>query len=307
MSSSISWDLYRTLGAVLDAGSLSGAARALGLTQPTVSRHVDALEEALGRSLFVRSPRGLSPTALATELQPFVAALASTEAALLRAASGHGAEIRGVVRVTASEVVGGEVLPTILTELRARHPDLVIELVLADTAQDLLQRDADVAVRMFTPSQGALVAKRVGDVHVGLFAHERYLAGRAVPETLDDLADHTLVGFDRGTPALRAMTRYLPTLNRGVFSLRSDSDLAQLAAVRAGYGVGGCQLGVARRHPGLRRVVPEFDMPLPVWVVMHEDLHTTPRCRAVFDALVEGLTAYVATQDTPPNASRDQG
>ncbi|PKN54628.1 MAG: LysR family transcriptional regulator [Deltaproteobacteria bacterium HGW-Deltaproteobacteria-14] len=289
-----SWDLYRTLLAVLREGSLSGAARALGLTQPTVSRHVDALEEALGGALFVRSPRGISATERASELRPYAEALASTAAALLRAASGHGAEVRGAVRLTASEIVGGEVLPPILAALGERHPDLVVELVLSNAAQDLLQRDADIAVRMFEPSQEALVARRIGDVAIGMFAHRRYLERRGTPATLADLAGHTLIGFDTETPALRAMLRTIPGLSRDVFSFRADSDLAQLAALRAGFGVSGCQLGVARRHPDLVRVVPALEFALPMWLVMHEDLRSTPRCRVVFDGLVEGLGAYVA-------------
>ncbi len=166
--------------------------------------------------------------------------------------------------------------------------------MLSNAAQDLLQRDADIAVRMFEPSQEALVARRIGDVAIGMFAHRRYLERRGTPATLADLAGHTLIGFDTETPALRAMLRTIPGLSRDVFSFRADSDLAQLAALRAGFGVSGCQLGVARRHPDLVRVVPALEFALPMWLVMHEDLRSTPRCRVVFDGLVEGLGAYVA-------------
>ena len=292
-----SWDLYRTFLAVLREGSLSGAARALGLTQPTVSRHVEALEDTLGGALFVRSPRGITATERASELRPFAEALAATAAALVRAAAAHGAEVRGAVRLTASEIVGGEVLPPILTALRERHPNLVVELVLSNAAQDLLQRDADIAVRMFEPAQEALVARRIGDIAIGMFAHRRYLEQRGTPASLADLAGHALIGFDTETPALRAMLGAIPGLSRDVFTFRADSDLAQLAALRAGLGVGGCQLGVARRDPDLVRIVPEVEFSLPMWLAMHEDLRTTPRCRAVFDGLVEGLGAYVAGDD----------
>lgn len=289
-----SWDLFRTFLAVCREGSLSGAARALGLTQPTVARHVDALESALASELFLRTPRGLSPTELALTLTPYAESLSSIAAALLRAASARGTAIAGTVRITASEIIGGEVLPPILATLRATHPALTLELVLSNAVSDLLQRDADVAVRMVDPAQSQLVARRVGQLTVGLFAHRRYLEQHPAPKTLADLAAHALIGFDRETPALRALTARIPELSRARFALRADSDLAQLAVLRAGFGVGACQLAIARRDPELVRVLPRaFAFTLPVWVVMHEDLRSTPRCRAVFDALVAGLSRHV--------------
>ena len=152
------WDLYRTFLAVLHEGSLSGAARSLGLTQPTIGRHVDALEQAVGFQLFTRSQHGLAPTEAAAELRPYAEELSATAAALLRVASAQGGAVRGAVRITASEVIGAEVLPTILTGLHQQYPELVIELVLSNAVEDLLRRDADIAVRMVKPSQGALVA-----------------------------------------------------------------------------------------------------------------------------------------------------
>lgn len=286
MSSEPSWDLYRTFGAVLCEGSLSGAARALGLTQPSVARHIDALEAVVGAALFVRTQRGLSPTEAALRLRPYAEVLASTSAALLRAASAGAGEVGGTVRISASEVVGAEHLPPILTRLRRRYPALHLELVLSNALDDLLQRRADVAVRMVEPAQQALVARRAGSVELGLHAHRDYLDRRGVPETMDDLARHDLIGFDTETPAIRAIARRYPALNRAAFALRADSDLAQLAAIRAGFGIGVCQVQVARRDPALVRVLGgAFTAALGVWIVTHEDLRTSPRCRAVFDAL----------------------
>jgi DNA-binding transcriptional LysR family regulator len=288
-----SWDHYRTLRAILDEGSLSGAARALGLTQPTVARHVDQLEAALGRRLFVRTQRGLSPTEAALEVAPYAEAMAAASAALRRAVAAERDAVTGTVRVSASEVVGVERLPPVLAGLRRRHPGLVIELVVSNAAQDLLRRDADVAVRMFDPVQQALVARRVGRVELGLHATADYLARRGVPGTLAELAGFDIIGYDRETPALRAILRDYPALARGNFALRADSDLAQLAAIRAGFGIGACQTGLAG-DAGLVRVLPDaFALDLPVWVVMHEDLRSSPRCRAVFDALVAGLAAQL--------------
>jgi DNA-binding transcriptional LysR family regulator len=296
-----SWDLYRTFLAVLTEHSLSGAARALGLTQPTVARHIDALEAAIGYDLFVRSQHGLAPTDAGLELKPYAETLASTSAALLRAASGHGAAVSGTVRISASEVVGVEVLPAILTDLRGRHPELVIELVLSNNLDDLLRREADIAVRMVEPVHEALVARLIGSITLGLHANRLYLDQRGAPSTLEDLSRHDLIGFDRGTPAIRSMLKRVSGFGRIHFALKADSDLAQLAAIRAGFGIGVCQVPLAARSPELVRVLAEeFRLDLQTWVVMHEDLRSSPRCRAVFDALVDGLTTYTrAAQPLP--------
>lgn len=292
MNSEPSWDHYRTLRAILAEGSLSGAARALGLTQPTVARHVDQLEAAFGRRLFVRTPRGLSPTEAAAEMAPYAEAMAAAGAALRRTAAGGRDSVAGSVRVTASEVVAVERLPPILAALRQRHSRLAIELVASNDPLDLLRRDADVAVRTFDPVQEALVARRVGSIELGLHATPGYLARRGTPSSPEELARFDLVGFDRETPAIRSLLRGLPGLARSDFALRADSDLAQLAAIRAGFGIGICQAGLAA---GLTRVLPDaVAIALPVWVVMHEDLRSTPRCRALFDALVAGLAAQLA-------------
>ncbi len=291
------WDLYRSFLAVVQEGSLSGAARRLGLTQPTVARHVDALEQAVGADLFLRSQRGLIPTEMALHLKPYADTLASTAAALLRTASGRLGEVRGSVRVSASEVIGVERLPRILTGLRRRHPGLVIELVLSNAVDDLLRREADIAVRMVEPVQEALVARQLPPIAVGLHARRDYLERRGTPASLADLVGHDLIGFDRDTPALRAFLKRFPIFDRRAFALRADSDLAQLACIRAGFGIGICQVPVARRDPALVRVLADaVAIDLGLWIVMHEDLKTSAGCRVVFDALVSGLASPV----TPP-------
>lgn len=294
MSSDPSWDLYRTFHAVLREGSLSSAARALGLTQPSVARHIDALEEAVGAALFLRTPRGLSPTDAALELKPLAELLASTSAAFLRLAEGRVGEVKGTVRISASEVVGVEHLPSILTKMRERYPALVIELSLSNSLDDLLQRKADIAIRMVRPEQQALLAKRVGAIPLGLHAHRRYLDQRGVPESMDDLERHDLIGFDTETPGIRAIAQHYPALNRKAFALRVDSDVAQLAAIRAGFGIGICQALIAAADPDLVRVLSQsFSVDLETWVVMHEDLSSNARCRVVFDALTEALRSLV--------------
>ncbi|WP_455776066.1 LysR substrate-binding domain-containing protein, partial [Burkholderia stabilis] len=204
-----------------------------------------------------------------------------------------GAGVRGTVRISASDVIAVEVLPPMLAQLRRDHPGLVIELVPTDRIQDVLNREADIAVRMAPPAQDALVARRIGEIEVGLFARDDYVARNGTPSTTDELARHALIGFDTVTPFIRSAGRGMPLWKRDAFALRTDSNLAQLAMIRAGYGVGFCQTGLAKRDARLVRLLPEqLAMMLETWVVMHEDLRTSPRCRAVFDALADGLRAY---------------
>jgi DNA-binding transcriptional LysR family regulator len=290
------WELYRSFLAVLRAGSLSGAARALGLAQPTVGRHIVALETALSVSLFTRSPGGLIATEAARELAPHAEAMAAAADALVRAASGKADEARGSVRITASEIVGAEVLPPILAEFREQYPAIAIELVLSNRTEDLLRREADIAVRMLRPTQGALVARHIGRVALGLHAHARYLKTHGVPHAFEDLGRHAIIGFDRDPYSMRLSEQLGLRLAPDAFSLRTDNDLAQLAAIRAGFGIGVCQLGIARRDPLLVHVLPDrFGFDLDVFVVMHEDLRASRRMRLMFERLVASLKVYVAS------------
>jgi DNA-binding transcriptional LysR family regulator len=278
---------------VLDEGSLSGAARKLGLTQPTVGRHVEALESELGAPLFTRSASGLAPTETALALRPHAEAMSAAAAALLRTASGEADAVRGTIRITASDIVSVEVLPPMLAGFHEAYPDVAIELAPSNRREDLLRRDADIAVRMFRPTQGALVARRVGDVALKLYAHRRYIEAHGLPTTLDEAA-RSAIGFDRDMQIQRFLQERQISLAREGFAFRSDFDLAQLAALRAGFGVGGCQAPIARRDPDLVPVLEnEFHADLEFWVAMHEDLKASRRMRLMFDWLVEGLGEYV--------------
>jgi len=289
------WQWYRSFLAVLDHGSLSAAARALNLTQPTLGRHIDALEASLGLKLFTRSFDGFAPTDAALALRPYAAGLKDTAAALLRAASSQGQGVRGTVRITASEVVGVEVLPPVLASLRQSHPELVVELVVSNEVGDLLRREADIAVRMVQPTQGALIARRVGSIELGMHGRADYLARCGTPRSMDELLRHSLIGFDREDARIRRMTADLGPFDRSIFAFRADSDLAQLAAIRAGFGLGVCQVGLARRD-GLVRVLPRlFSFRLDTWVAMHADLRDSPRCAVTFAALVQGLLLYTSS------------
>jgi DNA-binding transcriptional LysR family regulator len=290
------WSHYRAFLAVLREGSLSGAARTLGLAQPTLGRQIAELERALGAALFIRSPRGLLPTDAARDIAPHAEAMAAAAGAILRAASGGTSDAAGVVRITASDIVGAEVLPPLLAQFRGVNPSVKIELALSNRVEDLLRGEADIAVRMVRPSQEALVARRIGTVRLGLYAHRAYLAAAPPITTLAALTrDHALIGFDRETPFLRELIAHLP-VGRDQFALRCDNDLAQLAAMRAGFGIGFVQHGIARRDPDLVALFSdEIGFSLEMWLALHEDLRASRRLRLMMDHLATGLAEYVAS------------
>jgi DNA-binding transcriptional LysR family regulator len=294
------WALLRTFLEVVRDGSQSAAARRLGLTQPSVARQLEALETALELALFTRSPRGLVPTEAARALVPHVEAMAAAFAALRREASGTAQSEQGSVRIAASEVMGCEILPPILADFRRRHPGIAFELVLSNRQEDLLRQDADIAVRMVQPIQKALLATRLGRTHIGLFAHKDYIAAFGMPATLAELARHHLIGFDRDDHSFRSVGPPAASLTRDSFSFRCDSDIGQLAALRAGLGIAGCQTAVAAATPSLLPVLPKaVRLSLDVWLAMHEDLKTTRRIRLVFDHISQALSAFLANHRRP--------
>jgi DNA-binding transcriptional LysR family regulator len=289
------WNHYRAFLGVLREGSLSGAARALGLAQPTLGRQIAELEESLGAPLFIRSQRGLVPTDVARDIAPHVEAMAAAAGATRRAATGATSGIAGTIRITASEVVGAEVLPALLARFHHAHPAIKIELALSDRVEDLLRGEADIAVRMVQPNQDALVARRIGSLDIGLYAHRTYLEAAPAPPSLAALiaGDHALIGFDRETPFLRQMMTRMP-VTRDSFALRADSDLARIAAIRAGFGVGFIHHGIARRDPDLIPLLTdEIGFTLEMWLVLHEDLRASQRLRLMMDHLAVGLAEYV--------------
>ena len=289
MASSPDWDLFQSLHAVLTAGSLSSAAKFRQLTQPTIGRHIDQLERRLGAPLFLRSPRGLQPTDLALALRPHLDDMSAAAQAAVRDASGSADASSGVVRVTASDIVGVEVLPPILASFREAHPEIDIEMVISNRNEDLTRRDADIAVRMARPTQNTLVARKVGSVGFGFYATPEYLGRHGAPGTWDELEDHPVIGYDTRPMMTAEEMRIDRPVTRDLFSLRTDNDIAQLAALKAGFGIGVAQHGIARRA-GLTQVLPgALGFRLEMWVCMHENLKTSPRMRLMFDHLAAEL------------------
>jgi DNA-binding transcriptional LysR family regulator len=293
----LDWNLLRALGAVLDQGSFTRAAARLGTSQPTLSRQIATLETQLGTPLFERGARRLQPTPAALALaDPAQRMLAAAQACALAAdAVGSAADdLAGTVRLTASEVVSAQVLPALLADLAQRQPQIQIELVPGDTLSNLLEREADIAVRMLRPTQGTLITRHIADWPLGFYAHRRLIDAHGLP-TPDTLAQHRWVGFDQSTQMLDGFRAAGHAVDRRFFAFRCDSQPVNLAMVRAGVGIGVVMVPLARRLPELVPVLPQLPLPvLPVWLTAHRALRASRRLRLVFDHLAAGLRAWGA-------------
>ena len=289
------WSLWRSFAAVVEHGSLSGAARHLGMTQPTMGRHIEELERTLGATLFERTLQGLKPTETGLRLYEPVegAQRALAEATLM--AAGTQEALSGSVRITTSNVVAHFVLPPMLTTLRQEFPRIAIELVSSDSAENLLLREADIAVRMFRPTQLDLVTKRLGGIPIVATAHESYLARRGTPKTPTEMYDHDLIGFDRSDLFISAARKMGFELKRDDFVVRTESQTAMWEMAKAGLGIAFAQAGLVKETPGMVHLFPDFGPPpLEVWLTTHRELFTSRRIRAIYDRFGEELTRYLA-------------
>jgi DNA-binding transcriptional LysR family regulator len=290
----VNWNLWRTFEAVLECGTLSGAARRLGTAQPTVGRQIEALETSLGYPLFLRSSQGFVPTDAARGLQPLARTLASTAGALDRMAGVLMSEESGSVRVTASQVASVEILPAIIASFTLANPQVAVELSANNSIEDLLTREADIAVRMTPPTQQALIGRRVGEVAINLYAHRTYLERSGTPLTVDDLRQHRLIGYDAQLGIYSWLNSIGIDVDRHTFKLRTDDEPTQVALIRAGAGIGGMQDRLAERSADLVQVMGDkIRLPMDIWVVMHEDLRRIRPVRLMFDHLVSELTGFV--------------
>ncbi|HHL22817.1 MAG TPA: LysR family transcriptional regulator [Aliiroseovarius sp.] len=288
------WTLLRSFRAVAETGSLSAAARRLGLSQPTLGRHVQALEKALGLELFRRTRAGLEPTEDALRILPEAEAMARAAARLSLAAAGRAESLAGTVRITASVIVAHFLLPPILARIRRRLPEVALELVPSDTTENLLLREADIALRMFRPRQPDVITRHVAEIPLGLYAARSYLDRAGRPQTREELLRLDFVGYDRNETIITEMRRLGLEVDRGFFPLRCDDQAAHWQLVRAGCGVGGMQTVIGDADPLTERLMP--DLPLgriPLWLAAPSALRNSARIRRVWDMLTEELRALI--------------
>jgi len=286
------WNLLQSFLATAEEGSLSGAAKALSISQPTIGRHVSELEERLGVSLFVRSVKGLRLTEEGTALVEHARTMREGADAVARIATGQSEEVAGSVRVTASEIVAAHVLPAILAAFRKAQPAIAVELVASNDSDNLLRREADIAVRMYRPAQADVITRKVGEHAIAAYAHRAYLEGRKTPENFDDLMEHDIIGQDRGDDIVEAMRQMGYSVTPDFFSFRCDNHLVCWQALRAGLGVGFAPVFLAARNPELVPLDLPSIPPLPVWLTTHRDVRTSRRIRLAYDFLAEALIAH---------------
>lgn len=290
MNSSIDWSLVRSFLAVLDNGSLLGAARQLQSSQPTIGRHVTELETQLGLVLFERTGRGLTPTEAAARLADSARAMQSGADQLVRNAIGASPSISGTVRISASQPVACFILPSVLGQMRRALPEIQVEIVASNSVSNLLRREADIAIRMIQPEQATIIARRVAKVAIKPCAHQDYLRRRGFPRQPVDLLKHELIGGDRNDDILQGFAARGLSVNRGHFAIRTDDLIVVWQAVRAGLGIGFVSEHLIRDDPAVIPVLPKLKIePLPVWLAVHKEIRTSKRIRAVYDFLSDAL------------------
>jgi len=293
----LEWDLVRAFLAVVDAGSMTAAAGVLHTSQPTLSRQLNALEQRLGNRLFERVGRGLQLTSAGRALVEPARRMQSAANAFSLTSQVHSSDTAGTVRISASEMTATYVLPPILTDLRRHHPEIQIELAANNRVENLLEHEADIAVRHAQPEQGNIIARRIGDFALGIYAHHDYLARAGGLVDMTRLESYDWLGLDRSDLYLRGFEKAGMKVTRDFFAFRCDDQVALWQMVLAGMGIGVATQFVAGKSPELEQVLPELDIaPMPVWLSSHRELRDSARIRLVFEALAEGLSGMVSVE-----------
>ena len=288
------WSLVRSFLVVLEQGSLLAAARHLHLSQPTIGRHVAELESQLGLVLFDRTGRGLLPTEAALRLADAARTMQCGADQLVRSVAGSDRSTSGTVRITASQPVACYVLPLLLAQMRLTLPEIQVELVASNAVSNLLRREADIAVRMVQPEQATVIARRVGKVALKACAHQDYLRRRGIPRHPSDLLSHDLIGGDRNDGTIKGFAAGGIPVSREQFAFRTDDLIVVWQAVRAGLGIGFVSEHLIRLEPAVIPLLPKLRIePLPVWLVVHKEIRTSKRIRAVYDFLSDALPRVI--------------
>ncbi len=284
------WNRARAFLVTAEEGSLSAAARALEMTQPTLGRQVAALEEELGVPLFERGGRGMALTPNGLDLLDHVRAMGEAANRLSLSASGQSTSLEGNVCITATEITAAYLLPPVVRKLRRLEPGITVEIVASNSASDLKRREADIAIRIFRPTQPDLVAKRIRGMQARLYATPGYLATLGNPRTAADLADADFLGFDRTDRFIAVLREAGLDVTSRQFPVITENHLVQWELVKQGMGIGPMVTDVGDHEPLVRPALPDL---LPfrgeVWLVAHRELRTSRRIRRVFDFLAEEL------------------
>ncbi|WP_040671400.1 LysR family transcriptional regulator [Rhodobacter ferrooxidans] len=286
----LDWSLIRSFLAVAETGSLSAAARALGQSQPSLGRHIRQVETALEVALFTRQPRGLALTEAGQALLPAAQEMRAAAARLALTAAAKSDRLAGSVRITASRIMSHHILPPILSALRQAEPGIQIDLVPSDTSENLLFREADIALRMYRPTQADIITRHLADLPMAVYAARSYLDRRGRPQNRAELLALDFVGYDRSDMILRMMAGLGVPVTRDFFGLRCDDQLVYWNLVRAGGGIGGMQRNIGDADPLVEPLDGIVTLPaLPLWLAAAPALRSAPRLRRVWDFLTNAL------------------
>lgn len=284
------WDDYRLFLAVMRQGSYAAAARAAGVSQPTVSRRMARLQARLRLVLFEHSGQQAAATPQAQALLDALEQMEGAALTLQRQVEGRVSAVEGEVVLTTTEGLACIWLAPRIPQLQAAHPGLRLQIRVANTRLDLLRRESDIALRMGEPASPQLIGRQVGRVHCGIYAARSYLQAHGRPRTVAELSGHCLIDgiVDIADfPQIRQLRGLLPASSRVV---GSNSAEVQRALARAGMGLFAttCYLGDA--DPLLERLLPEaFDPSVDLWLLTHRDVRSSARVRAVVQFLIEAL------------------
>lgn len=298
---SFDWNQVRGFLATVEEGSLSAAARALGLTQPTLGRQVAALEEALGVVLFERVGRSLALTPSGTELLEHVRAMGEAASRISLVASGQSQAVEGVVRITAADVFSTYYLPQIVASLRTEAPLVQVEVISANDIRDLQHREADIAVRHIRPEQPELIAKLVYEPEAFFYASRAYLDKRGRPARVEDLSRHDFIGTGDAVQMLAYMEGMGIHIRPEQLRLNCDDGIVMWQLARLGLGICPMDAQIARLYPEMEPVLPDATrITFPVWLTTHRELHTSRRIRLVFDHIARALSDQRTRSPSPP-------
>ncbi len=296
----VDWHLIRVFLAVVDSGSLTAAATLLGASQPTLSRKIEELELHIGMSLFERTARGLRMTAAGEALLEPARQMRVAAQSVSLAALGQTQQLDGTVRLTASEMTAAYVLPAIITRIRTRHPEIQIEVVVSNHVENLLERQADIALRHTGINQNGLIARRIGQLDLGAYAHQDYLAQVGGTIDLSNIGRYHWIGYDTSDALLRGFRDAGINVKRDFFCIRCDNHIAGWQMALAGAGICLAPCVVAQRSPEMRLVMPQSAIPpMPLWLTAHRELRHSHRIKTVFAMLAEGLRAAIGQHGIP--------
>ena len=304
---SFDWNQVRAFLATAEEGSLSGAARVLNTTQPTIGRQISSLEKSLGLTLVERNVRGQVLTQAGRDLLDHVRAMGDAATAISMSAEGQSQEVSGEVTVTATDLLSAIILPELIAPLRLEAPGIRVRILASSDIQNLMQREADIAIRHVRPDQPDLIARHIGDFRATLFASSKYLDRAGRPRNAREVADHSFIGnADRERLIMPLHQMGVPVKTEN-FIISSDSGVVVWEMLKAGYGVAMLPEALCDGEAGLERVWPDLPaLEFPIWLVTHRELRTNQRIRIVFDTIADGMTKKIRASNTSKARAQDQ-